>query len=51
VTDLDGAGRLADAYVRQRFGGQTISGEEEQDLETTWQAVRGRLLRRLFRIG
>ena len=50
VPDLDDVDELADAYVRHRFGRQAIEEEERARLETAWSAVRGRLLRRLFRL-
>jgi hypothetical protein len=48
---VDGIDELADAYVRQRFGARQIDALERNRLETAWRAVRGRLLRRMLRLG
>ena len=47
IGDVD---QLADAYVRHRYGRKPTDGDERRRLEETWRAVRGRLLRRLFRL-
>ncbi|MDZ4277844.1 MAG: transglutaminase domain-containing protein, partial [Dehalococcoidia bacterium] len=51
VTGTDDAERLASAYVRYRFGGEQQDEQEQARLENAWRTVRGRLLRRLFRLG
>ena len=51
VPGVTGVDELAGAYVRQRFSGRGMDGVEQTRLEAAWRAVRGRLLRRLLRLG
>ena len=51
VPGLDDVDLLADAYVRHRFGRRRPGAAEGERLEGAWRAVRGRLLRRLLRLG
>ncbi len=47
---LDDVDVLAGAYVRHQFGHHAIARAERDRLDLAWRSVRGRLLRRLFRL-
>lgn len=50
VPNVAGVDVLAGAYVRQQFGREQLDENERSLLEEAWRAVRGRLLKRLFRL-
>jgi transglutaminase-like putative cysteine protease len=40
---------LAEAYTRQRYGGEQLDSQTDSRLEAAWRSLRGRLLLRLLR--
>lgn len=49
VAGLEGIDLLTETYVEHRFGGRALDEESSARLQSAWQSVRGRLLRRLLR--
>ena len=49
VDGAEGAGYLAAAYERTRFGQKELSDDEADGVESAWRSVRSALARRLLR--
>jgi len=46
----DGITQVADSYQRSRYGGQSLSADEEERLEGAWAGLRNGLLKKIFRV-
>ncbi len=51
VDGAEGAGYLAAAYERTRFGGKELAEDEAERAESAWRSVRSALARRVVRRG